>query len=897
MVFSGSGAASQAALRGRFEFAGRGNAAGADASIKLDAMPLALAAPYAKAYVALPLAGDLSAEIAGRWQPGPAGGSMRLDAARLALSNASLGDPRAPELAVARIELLDLQASSESRTATLASLRVEAPRVRLERAADGSFNVARWMVAASAPPPASAVASAVASASVSVSVSASASAPSASAPAPVSVAASGLLPNAAAQVRSASLPASSAAWSLAVASLAVEKGKASFIDRALPVPAAVDISELSVQLRSWALQSAATAAAPLRIAARVSVPAGPSGKAAGSGVLGSVDVRAELRDFAGGVPRVGKAKVALMDLPLHLAGPYLGGLLDIEVEKAQTGFRGDLAWELRPEGPRLQARGDLVVDDFRANSSTAERGGAQRALVLARDGGGSGGRQLLAWKSLSLRGIDLALAPAAPLRLAVAQTSLSDFYARVVLDETGRLNLQDVARAPLQAASTAAAASASSAPSARPAPRAASPAAPTSAPSPATPPSLAATSPVPVIRFGPITVSGGRVNFNDRFVRPNYSANLSELAGSLAAFSSEPAAAGAPPQLAELALRGRVEGTATLEVAGQVNPLARPLALDIRAKVRDLELPPLSPYAIKYAGYGIDRGKLSVDVAYLVKPDGQLTASNKIILHQLAFGDKVEGAPASLPVKLAVALLADRHGVIDLDLPVSGSLNDPQFSLGGVIWKVITNLVAKAVTAPFALLSSAFGGGGSELSTVEFAPGTAVLAAPAKESLDKVAKALLERPALSLTVTGESRLDAEREGWKRDRLKQFLRSEKRRQAIAAGAAATAEVVVAEAETPALLKEVYRRADIAKPKNALGFAQDVPPAQMEALLLASIVIPDDAMQQLAVRRGVAVRDYLASRQLPTTRLFLGAPRQARADDAGWTPRADLKLASE
>ena len=177
--------------------------------------------------------------------------------------------------------------------------------------------------------------------------------------------------------------------------------------------------------------------------------------------------------------------------------------------------------------------------------------------------------------------------------------------------------------------------------------------------------------------FGPIVVVNGRVAYNDRFVKPNYSANLSELSGRLAAFSSEPPGPGQPPQLADLELRGRVEGTATLDITGKVNPLAKPLALDLKAKVRDLELPPLSPYAIKYAGYGIERGKLSVDLAYVVQPDGQLTASNRIILNQLAFGDKVEGSTANLPVKLAVALLADRHGVIDLDLPVSGSINDP----------------------------------------------------------------------------------------------------------------------------------------------------------------------------------------------------------------------------
>ncbi|MEP6739895.1 MAG: DUF748 domain-containing protein, partial [Caldimonas sp.] len=300
-----------------------------------------------------------------------------------------------------------------------------------------------------------------------------------------------------------------------------------------------------------------------------------------------------------------------------------------------------------------------------------------------------------------------------------------------------------------------------------------------------------------------------------------------------------------------------------------------------------------------YAGYGIERGKMSVDLAYVIKPDGQLTASNKIVLNQLAFGDKVEGAPASLPVKLAVALLADRHGIIDLDLPVGGSINDPQFSLGGVIWKIVTNLIAKALTSPFSLLSSALGGGGGgsgEISTIEFAPGTATLLPAAKASLDKIATALVERPQLTMTVSGESRLEVERDAWKRDRLQQIVRAEKRRAGVAAGASASAEVSLGEGEYPALLKEVYKRADIVKPKSVVGLAKDLPTNEMEALLLGSVTVDDAAMQQLAVRRGVVVRDYLAAKDLPTTRLFLGAPRTAGNDDK-WTPRADLKLATE
>ncbi len=471
------------------------------------------------------------------------------------------------------------------------------------------------------------------------------------------------------------------------------------------------------------------------------------------------------------------------------------------------------------------------------------------------------------------------MAPGSATRVTIAETSLSDFFARVVLDENGRLNLEDVARpTPTGVASAASGAASSPVPSRAVAAAAAS-----------------SSTPAAIVHMGPITVVNGRVAYNDRFVKPNYNANLSELTGRLAAFSSEPPGPGQPPQLADLALKGRVEGTATLDISGKVNPLARPLALDIQAKVRDLELPPLSPYAIKYSGYGIERGKMSVDLAYLVKPDGQLTASNKIVLNQLAFGDKVEGSTASLPVKLAVALLADRHGVIDLDLPVSGSINDPQFSLGGIIWKVITNLIVKAVTAPFSLLASAFGGGGSELSTVEFAPGTSALTPAAKETLDKVAKGLADRPSINLTVTGESRLDVEKDAWKQARLRQIVRAEKRRQSIAGGASADAEIVVGDAEYPALLKEVYKRADIVKPKNVIGLTKDIPTSDMEALLLANIVVADDAMQRLAVRRGVAVRDYLASKDIAIGRLFLGAPKVA-SGEASWRPRADLKLAA-
>src|SRR5262249_26450144 len=154
-------------------------------------------------------------------------------------------------------------------------------------------------------------------------------------------------------------------------------------------------------------------------------------------------------------------------------------------------------------------------------------------------------------------------------------------------------------------------------------------------------------------------------------------------------------------------------------IAGRINPFAKDLYLNLSIGARDIELSPMSPYTIKYASYGIEKGKLSLRLKYLVE-HGKLSAENNIYLDQLTFGDKVDSPTAmKLPVLLAVSLLKDKNGVIDVNLPVSGSLNDPQFSVGKIILKVLVNLIMKAATSPFALLGAAFGGG-EELAYVDF---------------------------------------------------------------------------------------------------------------------------------------------------------------------------------
>ena len=650
-------------------------------------------------------------------------------------------------------------------------------------------------------------------------------------------------------------------WTVALQSLQLGDGALQFKDAQAAEPVQLNVSGIQLQLKNLQPMAARQVAMPLSFAAKVADAGG------GPNEAGRLNYKGALRLPAPAPGRDGllvKGQLLADHLPVHALVPYFGEQLNLDLLRADTSYRGAVEVGLPAGGLALSLAGDVALEDFRANTLAPSE-------------------ELLAWKALNLRGLQLALAPGQPMRLSVNETVLSDYFARVIISEQGRINLQGLVKDGGDASVPAGSATGTVTTSP---PGTLTAAAPVAAPA----------GPVPDIRFGPISLVNGRVFFSDRFIQPNYSANLSELSGGLSAFSNASTPGGGTPQLADLALRGRAEGTAALEIVGKLNPLAQPLALDIQGKVRDLELPPLSPYSAKYAGYGIDRGKLSVDVRYNVAPDGQLNASNQIVLNQLAFGNRIEGSDApNLPVKLAVALLADRNGVIDINLPVSGSLNDPQFRLAPIIFKLIFNLIGKAITAPFSLLAGALGGGGDELSQVAFAPGSALLSDEGRQRLDKIAKALADRPALQLTVIGHSDLEAERSGLRRARLDAQVLAEKRRVLARSGGAVTGTVVVTPADYPALLKEVYKRADISKPRNLVGMAKDLPVPEMEALLLAAIPVTADTVRELAVARGVAVKDYLASRELPEDRMFLGAPKLAQEGER-WVPQAELQLAA-
>lgn len=647
-----------------------------------------------------------------------------------------------------------------------------------------------------------------------------------------------------------------ASWVVRVGELALQGGAVAFADNAQPRPVALEVSALDVSAKNLATDSGKPGA--FTLSARAA-----AGKGNAKSVAGKIDYQGTLALQ----PLATQGKLDATRVPLHGLDGYLAQQLAIELLRADVGFRGQVAFAQSDKGPSLKLAGDAAIEELKANSTAASTPMTEAQV----------GEELLAWKSLNLRGLNVATAPGTAPKVQVGETSLQDFFARITINEAGRINLRDIVKGAPQTPPAPATTAAASAPV---------PAA--SAASATQPVQTAARDPLaPVVQFGPMSLVNGKVLFSDFFIKPNYSADLTELTGKLGAFSSE--APGSDPQLAALELLGRAEGSASLEVSGQLNPLAQPLALDIAGKVRDLDLPPLSPYSVKYAGHGIERGKLSVDVAYKVLPNGQLTASNRIVLNQLTFGEPVAGAPNSLPVRLAAALLADRRGVIDLDLPISGSLNDPQFRIGPVIGKAILNLIGKALTSPFSLLASAFGGG-EEMSSVAFAPGSATLSPEAQQNLGKVAKALVDRPALKLTVTGTANLEAEREGLQRERLQQLVRAEKRRAQPDSTEPVTAD------EYPALLKAAYGRANIPKPRNLVGIAKDLTVPEMEALLMANQPATEAMAAELAAQRGHAIQSYLAAQKLPAERLFLAAPKTGSQVPKG-APQAELSLATQ
>ena len=453
---------------------------------------------------------------------------------------------------------------------------------------------------------------------------------------------------------------------------------------------------------------------------------------------------------------------------------------------------------------------------------------------------------LLRWRKFDISGIKFVNEP---FRVDVASVAVADFFANVRLSPKGEINLKNIVRQEDGAEEKVTSAESATE----------TPAQMKSQADKATP-----------IHIGKIVLQGGNIDFNDQFIKPNYRANLTGIAGQVGPLN--------PGKHGAVKISGAVDKSAPLEITGELDPFGSELFLDIAAKATGIDLPTFSPYSGKYVGYVIEKGKLSVDIHYHIK-EGELKAENNIFLDQFTLGEKIESPDAlDIPLTLAIALLKNQRGEIDLNLPINGSLNDPEFSLGGVIVQVFVNLITKAVTSPFALLGS-IAGDGEELSEINFVPGYGLVEPEAEKRLQALSKALADRPALKLEITGYADPENDPDGLKRAMLDRKVKAQKLSEGAEKGESegSLQEVSIEPEEYEEFLELAYEEEKFDKPKNAIGLTKSLPVPEMEQLMLANINAGDDELRQLAEQRGKAARDWLVEKGgVSSDRVFVSEP---------------------
>ena len=322
------------------------------------------------------------------------------------------------------------------------------------------------------------------------------------------------------------------------------------------------------------------------------------------------------------------------------------------------------------------------------------------------------------------------------------------------------------------------------------------------------------------------------------------------------------------------------------------------LFINLKVLFQDIQLSPVSPYSGRYVGYGIGKGKLSLDLEYLIDKQ-DLESQNRFFIDQLTFGEKVDSPEAtSLPVTLGVALLKNRNGEIDLDIPVSGNLDDPEFKVGKVIWKTIMNLLVKAATSPFALLGALIPEG-EELSVVEFEYGNALITPESQKKLDTLINALYERPALKLDIEGHVDVEQDREGRGKYLFDRKLKAQKLKLLTKKGSPPDMldDVQIEPDEYGTYLRKAYNEETFEKPQSFLGFDKKLPVPEMEKLMMEHITVKDGDLRLLAVERAKAVEGYLlASEKIEPQRLFLVEPKSLAPEkrEGLRASRVDLRL---
>ncbi|MGQ7858279.1 DUF748 domain-containing protein [Pseudomonas sp. 32A] len=387
------------------------------------------------------------------------------------------------------------------------------------------------------------------------------------------------------------------------------------------------------------------------------------------------------------------------------------------------------------------------------------------------------------------------------------------------------------------------------------------------------------------IHIGQIAINDGSANFADFSLTPNFATAIQQLNGQIGTIDSRQA------KPASVDIKGKVDRYAPVTIKGSVNPFDPMAALDIATSFKRVELTTLTPYSGKFAGFRIRKGRLNLDLHYVITK-GQLKAENKVVVEQLQLGEKVDSADAvDLPIRLAIALLKDSDGKISIELPVTGDLNNPQFSVMPIVWQTLRNLVVRAATAPFKFIGGLISGGGAQdLGNVSFAAGSSELSKDSQSALDSLAKALKERPALRLEIEGTAAASSDGPLLAAQRLEReyqynYYKILQRRGDKVPAQASLLEVP--EKEKAPLLEGIYRtRLKQQPPAEWKDLSNDERTAKLRDGVIKFWSGSDVLLRQLGQDRASAIKDYLVDKgQLEDDRVYFIDANLGQAEKDG------------
>ena len=623
---------------------------------------------------------------------------------------------------------------------------------------------------------------------------------------------------------------------ITLGALRVDGGRVAFEDRAAPRPVRLALQDIGLAVTDYRSADGHRADVELEAAA-----------ASGGTLSVAGAVRAEPLDVG--------LDVGVKGLSLLPALPYAAEAMNLEVASLLA-----------------DAEGRVTLD---SEEAFAYAGSASLRALDSRLPGEEA--QLVGWQTLDAEGIDLSLAGRS---VRIGNVALSEPFLRVLVDENGQLNLAAIVPDSKDAANG------ETAPDETAPAQAAEEESPSEGTTAEGAPSDETAEPPFAIGVGRVRIADATMDFTDRNLPIPFEALVKPMQGSVSAITS------GSPTPARVELDGDVNEYGAATIRGSLDVFDPKQLMDLELDFRNIEMPNLTPYTVKFAGREIADGSLDVDLSWSIR-DGQLEANNRMVINDLKLGDKVESPGAmSLPLDLAVALLTDTQGRIDLEVPVRGDLNDPEFRYAPLVFKALGNVLAKIVTAPFRFLASLLGGGAedADLEFVGFLAGDATLRGPEEQDLAQLAEALAQRPDLALQVGAA--FDTARDG-------RAMRQQRLDAAISgrfeAGEGADAdgdpvrlimESMYAEAqgpEAPAELQAEYSSVPEDGEEAVLDETRYIE-ALREALLELQTIEAQE-FRLLGMERAASVRNQLVdSGGLDAARISVAEPGEApRADD--------------